>query len=263
MAATALVEPAQLLLTLGVSSVRTLVAFGLMPIFSSNTVPAMARTGLAIAVSLPVTWLHLQRPLPLEMAAWPLIAFFAKEAALGVLVGLGFGIFLAGLLIVGEIIDHQTGLTFTQNIDPVHGNAVSLTSQFLERVLFAALMVAGLMHGVVDALYLSYELWPIDAALPSLERVMALGLVTQAGRLFALALLLSGPVVLVLFAVDAAMGLLNRSAPQLSIFHLTLSLKSMVAVGVLVLAFPMMLQRVVEALPEVGGTLQVLLRGMR
>jgi type III secretion protein T len=257
-----LVEPAHLLLTLGISSIRTLVAFGMMPIFSSRTVPAAARTALAVAVSLPVTWQQLGKPFPTDIAAWPLLAFFGKEAVIGLLIGLGFGIFLAGLLIIGEIIDHQTGLTFTQNIDPVHGNTVSLTSQYLERVLFAALMLAGLMHGVVDALYLSYEIWPIGAWLPAFDRVYPLSLVTQTSRLFALALLLSGPVVLALFVVDAAMGLLNRAAPQLSLFHITMSLKSLVAVGVLVLALPMMLQRVVQALPEVTGTLKTLLQGL-
>lgn len=256
-------DPSQLFLTLAVSSARTLVAFSMLPIFSSRTVPAEIRSALAIAVSFPVAYGQFAKPFPVDLTAVSLIAFVGKEAAVGLLIGLGFGIFLAGLLTIGEIIDHQTGLTFTQNIDPIHGNTVSLSSQFLERMLFAALMLAGLTQTVVDTLYASYDIWPLGAWMPAFDRVFPSALITQATRLFALSLLLAAPVLLVLFIVDAAMGLLNRATPQLSVFHITLSLKSMVGVAVLLAALPMVLQRVIGALPEVAATLKQLLFALR
>jgi type III secretion protein T len=256
-------DPARMMVMLGLCSVRTLVAFSVLPPFSSNTVPALVRTGLAIAVVFPVALARLDKPPPVDLTTWLLFAFILKEAAVGLAVGLGFGIFLAGLQTVGEIIDHQTGLTFSQNIDPVHGNHVSLTAVFVERLLFAALMLGGVLLTIVDTLYLSYEVWPLGHWAPAIDRAMLLRMVSQANRLFSLSLLLASPVLLVLFAVDACLGLLNRAAPQLSVFNITMSLKAMVGIGVLVLAFPMMLQRVVAALPGIAATLHVFLAATR
>lgn len=248
-------DPAKLMAVLGVSSVRTLVAFAMLPMFASRIVPMMARAAIAIAVVFPVALGRLQEPLPVDLTTLSLLVFLGKEAAIGLVIGLGFGAFFAGLQTAGEIIDHQTGLTFTQNIDPVHGNSVSLTAQFLERVLFAALMTAGVMLAIVDALYLSYEVWPLGQSAPAFDRLVPLQLVSEAGKLFALSLLLAGPVLLVLFVMEASVGLLNRAAPQLSVFNITLSLKSMVGLAVLVLALPMITERVIVAMREVALTL--------
>lgn len=249
------IDPARLMGALAVSSVRTLVAFALLPMFASRTVPLMARMAIAVAVVLPVALGRLDQPLPVDLHMVSMLGFLGKEAAIGVVIGLGFGAFFAGLQTAGEIIDHQTGLTFTQNIDAIHGNSVSLTAQFLDRVLFAALMSAGVMLAIVDTLYLSYELWPMGQWTPAFERMVPLSLIEHASKLFALSLLLAGPVLLVLFILDASIGLLNRAAPQLSVFNITLTLKSMVGLGVLVMALPMLVERVVVAMQEVTRTL--------
>jgi len=258
------IDPARLMAVLGVCSVRTLVAFSILPVFASRTVPPIALVAMAIAVVFPLALgqLNASQPLPVDLNSWSLITFLGKEAAVGFIIGLGFGAFFAGLQTAGEIIDHQTGLTFTQNIDPVHGNNVALTAQFLERVLFASLMAAGVMLSVIDTLYLSYEVWPLGQWAPAFARITPLSLVADASKLFSMSLLLAGPVLLVLFVMDTGMGLLNRAAPQLSIFNITLSLKSMVGLSVLVLALPIMIERVIAAMRQVASTLHFLLRSL-
>jgi type III secretion protein T len=182
-----------------------------------------------------------------------------REGAIGMVIGLGFGALCAGLQMAGDIIDHQTGLTFTQNVDPSFGNSVSITAVFLERVLFAALMSAGLMLVIVDALYLSYEVWPVGRPLPTFDRLVPLSLVNQSGRVFSLALLLAGPVVLVLFVVDASLGMMNRAAPQLGVFNLALSIKPLVGLAVLAFALPMIVDHSLLALGEFGKLVRALI----
>ncbi len=242
-----------------VSAPRTLVAFAMLPIFTGGKVPAMVRAGIAFAVVVPVVAARMDAALPISLEAWQLLLWVLREGAIGVVIGLGFGALCAGLQTAGEIIDAQTGLTFTQNIDPTFGNNVSITSQFLERVLFAALMSAGLMLVIVDALSTSYELWPVGQALPSFERVVPLSLINQSSKLFSLALLLAGPVLLVLFVVDISFGMLNRAAPQLGVFNLGLSVKPIVGLAVLVFSLPMVIEHALLAMGEVGKYMRALI----
>jgi type III secretion protein T len=183
-----------------------------------------------------------------------------REGAIGIAIGLAFGAFFAGLQVVGELIDHQTGLTFTQNVDPVHGNQVSVTSMLIERVLFTALLAGGALLVIVQTLYLSYELWPIGQPLPQFESVVPLQLFASSGRLFAFALLLASPVLFVLFVVEVGFGLLNRAAPQLNVFNITMSLKSVVGLAVLVLALPLIAERAGAGLVEMGRLVQAVMR---
>lgn len=254
-----LADPTTMLVLIALSSIRTQVAMMLLPIYSSRVVPAIARNAFAFAIVVPVAASQLANPPQLPQDLLGLASLVFREAVLGGLVGLGIGAFLAGLQSVGELIDHQTGLTFTQNVDPMHGNSVSTTSVLIERVLFGALMAAGIMLLFIDALYLSYELWPVGAPLRGVDPRLALEVAGQASRLFALALLLAGPVVLALFVVDVSMGLLNRSAPQLNVFQLTLSLKSVVGLGVLAAALPLMIERTIFAVRDLIATLRDLL----
>ena len=249
-------DPAWLLTLVGLCSIRTAVAFAMLPMFAARMVPGMVRGALALAVVLPVAVAQFHKPLVTDMTALSLLMLLLREAAAGLVIGLGFGAFCAGLQTAGELIDHQTGLTFTQNIDPVHGNNTSLTSHILERVLFAVLMVSGIVLLLVDALYLSYEMWPMGQPLQGFDAGVPLRLVSEGSRLFALALLLAGPVLLVLFVVDTSVGLLNRAAPQLGVFNIALSLKPIIGLGVLAAALPTIVWRVVLVLHDVAGVLK-------
>jgi type III secretion protein T len=254
-------DPAFLLATASIASIRTFVAFSMLPLFAGKLVPGIARGGLAMAIVMPVIARHLAEPFLLDTSATGLLLMALREGAVGVVIGLGFGAFCAGLSAAGELIDHQTGLTFTQNIDPMNGNQTSLSALFLQQVLFTVLMVAGFMLLLADALYLSYEFWPIGQPLPDFERRVPLTLVIQSGRVFSLALLLAGPVMLVLFVIDVSASMLNRAAPQLNIFNLTLSFKSLVGLAVLALALPVMIERVVVLMLQVAAEYMALIRG--
>ena len=245
-----LLDIPQLFVTAMLFSLRTLVAFTMLPFFASTLVPTTAQVGIALAAIVPVVGARLELPPPIALEAWPLTLLVVREGCIGLVIGLGFGAFCTGLQAAGEIIDHQTGLTFTQNIDPTFGNTVSITSHFMERVLFAALMSAGMILVIVDALYLSYELWPVGQPLPSFERVVPMSLVQQSGRLFSFALLLAGPVLLVLFVIDVSLGMLNRAAPQLGVFNLALSIKPIIGLGVLMFALPMLIEHALLAFGE-------------
>jgi type III secretion protein T len=252
-------DPVTLLLLIAICSVRTAVALLMLPMLATTIVPALVRGALGLSLMVPIVAANVEKPLQIEFAALPILLLFLRESAVGVVIGLGYGAFCAGLQAVGEIIDHQTGLTFTQNLDPVRGNNVSVTSILLQTLFFAALMYSGFLLLVTDTIYLSFEVWPIGQVMPSFAAGIPLRLVSESSRLFSLALLLSGPVVLVLFVIDAGAGMLNRAAPQLHVNELTLSLKSIVGLGVLAASLPTIIERSVFVMREVALSLRSML----
>lgn len=256
------VDATALLVHAAVAGLRVMTLFLFLPLFAKGLLPQLSRGCLGLAIALPPTLAGVLSPVPLPEGGLGLVLLLSSEITAGALLGLGIGAFCAGLQAAGEIIDHQTGLTFTQNIDPMHGNSTSLSAHLLERVLFAALMASGLLLVVVDTVYLSYQIWPVGQPPQGLGMHLPLSLASQASRLFAWALLLAGPVVLVLFVLDLGLGLLNRSAPQFNVFGLSMSLKPLVGLAVLAAALPMLLEYTVLALFETVATLRGLILGI-
>jgi type III secretion protein T len=256
-----LADPGLALTWAAVGSLRVGVALALLPPLAARLVPGMARAAIALALAIPIIAPRLGMPLPTDFSAWSLLVLVLREAAIGLAIGLAFGAFCAAFETVGEFIDHQTGLTFTQNIDPIRGNQEAVTGQFMERVFLTVLMVAGLMVLVADALYLSYRVWPLGQPIPRLDGVVPLALLDQTHRLFAFALLLAGPVLLVLFVIDASFGLLNRAAPEIPVYQITLSIKPLVGLAVLAAALPALVQQSVVALGTAARVARSILTG--
>jgi type III secretion protein T len=215
----------------GLSATRVAVAFILLPIFAPETVPAMVRS--AIFLALGALSLALQPAFPpanLGGAQWLLL--FGREAVLGL--GLGFG--LAALLwafeAAGSIIDTKVAVANGQIADPMAGQTLTPSATMLGRLASFLFMAGGGFMLFVGVLIESFRVWPL--AQPGFTpRLGAVRLFEQHfGDLMLLALLLAAPVLVVMFAIDLALGLVNRFAPQLNLISLSMSLKQLAAIAI-------------------------------
>jgi type III secretion protein T len=244
-----------------VISPRALIATVLVPAFAPKLVPRAARAAMALSlVVVAVLGTSGREPIAMPDGAL-LMLLFLKEAAIGICIGLAFGLVFWLGRTVGELVDHQTGLTFSQNIDQVHGNQTSTTGTLLDQVLITYFFAAGGLLVFADALLLSYELWPVQNWVPDLVQRMAPLTILETSRLFSYALLLAGPLLVATAMVDIGFGILGRAAPQLNLFNLSMPLKGMVALFVLVLALPFMLSRMFDALVSVRNALVTTMGG--
>jgi type III secretion protein T len=240
---------------------RGLIAAVVVPLFAPKLVPQVARAAVSLAI-VTVAMLGASGQAIDQLPTGPGLALlFLKEVGIGLCLGLAFGLVFWVGRTVGELIDHQTGLTFSQNIDPVHGNSVSVTGALVEKVLIAYFVAAGGLLVFADTLLMSYELWPVQRPLPSLTQLVMPLAITETSRLFSLALLLAGPVLLLIFMLDIGFGMLGRAAPQINLFDLSMPVKGAVALIVLLLALPFMLSQMYSALLAVRRALLSLMGG--
>ena len=221
-------------LLLGVASARVAATFFLLPMFSSETVPAMVRNSIFIALG--VVSLALQPALDISMLGpgqWATILI--KEVFVGLLIGFFFGSVLWALEAAGQIIDTKVGATLAQVVDPLSGHQTSLNGAFLGRLASMVFISMGGLSILLRVVMESYAIWPIAAPMPTLDP-RGLGLVEgEFGRLMVLATLFAAPVLTVLFLIDAGLGLMNRFAQQLNVFTLSLSIKAFAATFLILL----------------------------
>lgn len=246
-------------LLLGLCTARIAVAFLLVPLFTGDLIPATVRN--AIFLSFGVLALMLQPPLAagaLQHVDW--LRLFAKEVFIGGGIGFLFGTVLWAFEAAGQLIDTKVGATTAQVTDPLSGQQTPLTGAFLGRLANFVFMFSGGLLLFAGTLLDSYRLWPVMARLPALHPGGLVVFEHAFGQLMLLALLVAAPALVVLFAIDGVLGLVNRYAPQLNVFALSMSLKTWASTLVLMLTLAAMVERVIV---DVQGRPALVLKAMR
>lgn len=228
-------------LLVALASTRMAVAFMLLPVFSPDTVPAMVRN--AIFMALGVLVLALQPAV--EPGAWAAsrwLGLFAKEALLGIALGFGLAAFLWAFEAAGQLVDTKVGTSSLQLTDPMSGHQVSASGALLSRMAVFMFMFGGGFLLFVGVLLESFRLWPIGQALHVPPRSSVALFEFHFNELLALAFMLAAPALVLMFAIDLVLGLVNRYAPQINLIAISASLKALASILVWMLLLATLVQ---------------------
>jgi len=245
-------------LLVALASTRFAVAFLLLPIFASETVPALVRN--AIFVGLGLITLAVQPAVPVQgWTAGHWLLLFGREALLGIGLGVLLGAVLWAFEAAGQIVDAKVGATLAQVADPLSGHQTSLSGALLSRLAMFLFMAGGGFLALVAVAVQSFMIWPL--AQPGLNFDAADVRIFESAfaQLMVLAFLIAAPALVVLYTLDLALGLVNRFAPQLNLISISMSLKSVAATLVWVLMFSVLVDAIVARIAEgIAGLLPAL-----
>lgn len=220
--------------------------FLIAPIFSHSSVPHPVKLGLALITTVVVS--PLLPPLPaVPLFSWASVGIIAEQILIGVTIGLIVQVVFAAIQAAGEYIGLQMGLAFATFFSPDSG----ANTMILSRVFYAfAILMFAAIDGhllMVEVLVRSFDFLPIGTLgvnASVFEHVARFGTVV-----FSSGILLALPVFGALLIVNLTLGILNRSAPQLTVFSVGFPMS---------LTLGLVLMMVLTT--ELGGYLQRLFR---
>ena len=216
-------------------------AFAVCPALTDSMIPGVARRAAVLGFScLAIPYIHAGMP-PGEPNVW-MFAFAAfREALIGFLIGFFAAIPFWVAENVGNFIDNQRGATMGEVYSPLNGSQVSTTGIFFSQIVSTLFFVGGAVFIFLGALYKSYLLWPVfgdwGALTPGAGGV-ALGALDGMLRT---TVVISAPVIILMFLATLGLGLVNRTAPQLNVFFLSMPVKSALGVAMLIIYVPFVL----------------------
>ena len=224
----------EVLIALGWLLPRMLITFSMLPLFNSQILPGLLRNGLALALCLmlvPVILSQIHNHPPVSYQLMPFLLM--KEAVLGLLLGFFMAIPFWGLEAVGFFIDNQRGASIASSFNPLTGNDSSPLGIMFNQSFMVYFLVSGGFGLMLTVIYQSYLIWsPLEFSL-SFHYDAAKTLIAQLDRLMTLGIVLSAPVILVMFLSELGLALISRFAPQLQVFFLAMPIKSGAAVFML------------------------------
>jgi flagellar biosynthetic protein FliR len=185
-----------------------------------------------------------------------------SEVIMGLILGFIVLLVFVGIQFAGQLAGLQMGFGIVNVIDPQSSNQISILGQFLNILAILILLSLNGHHVILNGLVHSFDVVPLGGVtLPEavIEKLMSL-----CAEIFVVAVKISSPIIVALFLVSVAMGILARTVPQMNVFIVGFPVQIGVGMTVLSLSLPLfylVMERVINVLERDLVTVVRLLGG--
>ena len=236
----------------GLVGVRTYAWMQVVPPFSGSYIPKTVRLGAALGVGLALS----SEVKVTSVPAWPmLIADAGAQIVIGAAFGLLIAIIIQAATSAGDSLDLFGGLVLPQSLTPIGFPSTSSLGQFYGLITIALLIVTRgdllLLRGFITTFIV---IGPTFASLLPLAH----GAISATSTFFTATFEIAGPLLVVEFIIQAALGLVAKAAPNVNIFLFAFSVQSFALILVLALGttlLPNAVSHLVHASIQLEGRL--------
>ena len=233
-----------------------------MPVLSARTVPAVAKIGLAVFAAAAVAPSVAGAGYPLPADGLQFALTLAGEALIGVLIGLFITVMFSALQVAGQMVSLHVGFGAAEVFDPLTQAPVPLLGQFFHLMAVFVFLITGAFHKLF-LLGVSRSFgWVRPSDLAGAQTELIDLFARSLGGLLQAALTIALPILGTMLLVWVALGLLARTAPQMSPFVLGLPVSIGVGLVVLAITLPFLLEAfaavIDAAFGQLGATLDAI-----
>lgn len=230
-----LLQNQQLLIgTLVLARVSSMLA--LTPFFGSKAAPFEVKMGLAVGLSLvvyPLAYDAARAYGPIPVSAIPFLLLMLKEIFIGGILGFVVSKLFWAMEVAGRLIDTTSGTAMAEVLVPQSGSRATPFGDLLYQLLIVFFMALGGHRWFIQNFAMSFQTLPLNHALQLSTNAMVPffeHMIRLTADLMMLGILVATPVVAATFITDLVFGILNRVAPQLNAYFMSMPVKSIAGV---------------------------------
>jgi flagellar biosynthetic protein FliR len=237
---------------------RTLVMVTQTPWLGGKNIPPEIKMGIGVMVTVLV-WPLARASMTGAVPMTPIPFFFLmlKETFIGFTIGFMASSFDT-LTVAGRIIDTVRGTSMAEVMVPLSGERATPIGDLFFQLMLVIFMAMGGHRIFLYAYAHSFEVVPIDkhlqygAALwPFFDIIMRV-----TGEMLTIGVLISAPIIAATFVTDLVFGILNRVAPQLNAYFLSMPVKAMAGIIMIFVAMEPLVKRMVDYLEWALGVIE-------
>ena len=156
----------------------------------------------------------------------------AKEAITGFLIGFGANLCMSIVLFAGRIIDMETGLMMASVMDPSTREQSSITGVYYNYAIMLILLISGMYQFLIGALVESFNLIPVNGAIFRMDALVVSMLLFLRDYII-IGFRIAMPIFVVITLLNAVLGILAKTSPQMNMFAVGMQLKILVGFSVI------------------------------
>jgi len=242
-------SPQAFLVLFGLSFARFISFITIVPFFGGSVVPSQVKVATATALVI-IAYPSLLAELPanggpLPFGAVGFVGMLAKEVFVGFTLGFVASLVFEAVQVAGRIADLQRGSTMSELFAPQLQERVSELGQFQLQLAIVIFLSTGAHRFFISALVRSFEFIPA-LKFPHVEGgwTPAAEFMTMiTGSVLSLGIQLAVPIIITLLLTDLFFGLINRVAPQVNVFFLSMPVKMWIGIFVLAVMMSFVVER--------------------
>jgi flagellar biosynthesis protein FliR len=223
------------------------------PPLASAGLPTTVKTALSVGLALVIV--------PTARANVPASDTASILTALVIQVAIGAGLgFLTRLVFsaietAGGLLDVFGGFSLAAAYNPLTTTMTSIFGSFYALLCTTLIFATNIHLFIFEGFLRTFSAIPLNASMSFSK--LDTTITSAVGDMFVAALQIAGPLIVVLFLADVALGLLSRIAPQLNAFSLSFPLKTLLTLSLVGSGFLLMPQTVVNLGTHVSNLLGV------
>ena len=206
----------------------------LNPILGRRNIPSVVKAGLIFILTLMIYSVSIEQAFEIP-GTFEFGVLLLKEFAVGYIVGYAMELFFFAITFGGYDIDFQMGLSMATVYDPQSNAQVAVTGSILQNWFLLLFFAVDGHLALMKILITSAEIVPYG------EIAFTQNLYNRMIEIFLqcveLGVRLAIPIMAAEFLVEAAVGVMNKVVPQVSVFVINIQMKIIVGIGLLVILF--------------------------
>jgi flagellar biosynthetic protein FliR len=234
---------------------RWLVMSIMMPFLGAQLLPSLVRLALSALLTIISFILVIDNiDFSYSFSMVEISLLFIKEALIGFILGFLASLFFYAYELFGELVDLTRAASMAKLLVPEVKHHSSLLGNLLFQLALVLYLGLGFHRETIKGAYKSFEIFPVMSLNAQFLSTDLLSLLFNIiGSLFEIAFRFSLPVIVICLVIDMAFGVMNRVAPQINAYFLSLPTKMIGSLVILLLLLPFLLGDFTEHYVHLSG----------
>lgn len=227
-------------------------------IFTSSSIARLPRNAAILSLTLLVVPINLEFATNFDRKIGSYAILFAKEYAIGFVLGYFVAWIFWVVQSAGSLIDNQRGASIASSIDPLQGAESTPLGNMLSLTFTTYIFATASVLQVLMLLFTSFKIWPVGQFMPVLSTPFPKLILTIFDYSMRLSFNIAAPVVAVMFLAEFSLAMVSRFSPQVQVFVLAMPIKSVLAIMMLIFYSSVLFPYVNHQLLSVDGAMDKL-----
>ena len=217
------------------ASCRTAGVIFFNPIFGRNSVPAIMKVGLSLAIAMFAVF-ELGTTQVINYSALEFIAAMLQGFVIGIVIGFITTLFLSVFQLGGEVMDMQMGLSMASMYDPATRANISVTGNLLTSMYVLIFFISNAHLALFTVVIQSFQVIPLGVG--QISNQVAVYFIELMYYIFLYAVQLSLPIIVTEIIAEFAVGILMRLVPNINVFVINIQIKVIIGLIIILTIIP-------------------------
>lgn len=204
------------------------------PFFSTSNVPRRLKAGFSVIFSFIIFGAIPDLNVPAYSSIWGYSILVLKEAMTGLIIGMGANICMSIVQFAGKISDMEVGLSMVQLLDPLTRESSGFMGSIYQYALILIMLITNMHYFFIKAIVETFSIIPIGGAIFASDKIVDV-MIRFMGDYVIISFRICLPIVACMLLLNAVLGIMAKTAPQMNMFSVGIQIKILVGLGILLL----------------------------